>query len=184
MSHSTADSSRPDDRDDTTVVISPTASGTARLWTEMGALSHRINRFLPEAMQGTLNRALYVHAGIAVTVPALVAVATGSYLTAATILLVTFGFGALIYGEMYRIIQNLQDATTAVSEGTYRFEIAEHRADEIDDVYRGIESTAADLDERISEAEAARQAAEEAQAEAEQARTEAEATAEEAEATE
>ncbi|QCD66206.1 hypothetical protein GBQ70_11320 [Halomicrobium sp. ZPS1] len=160
------------------VVLEPSASGSARLWTVMGALSHRINRYLPASLQSTLNRALYVHAGIAVVAPLFVAFVTGSILTAVAILLFTFGFGALIYGEMYRIIQNLQDATGAIGEETYDIEIAEHRADEIDDVYRRIEATAADLDERISEAEAAREEAETARREAEAAQDEAEATAE------
>lgn len=166
-------------------VISPVPTGTARWWLWLAHVSKAVKGLVPSALQSTLNRQLWLFAGMAVFLPAFVALYEGAWLTLGSILLVTFVVGGGVYGEMYIIIETLQSATNAISDETYDFEIAEQRGDGIDDVYRGLETTAADLDERIAEAQEAtttakeeRQRAEEARQEAEQARQAAEETAE------
>ncbi|WP_181685557.1 methyl-accepting chemotaxis protein [Halorhabdus salina] len=157
--------------------ISPTPTGTARLWAGMANVSQSLKRFVPTRLRSTLNGQLWLFAGAAVAFPAAMAVYEGAWLTVLAILVVTFGVGAGIYGEMYVIIETLNAAIDSISEGEYDIEIAETRADGIDDVYRGIETTAGDLQAQITEAQEATETAEQARERAENARQEAEQTA-------
>jgi len=165
-------------------VLSPSPSGSAQLWSGMARVSRAVRYLVPSSLQSTLNRQLWLFAGTAVLVPVIIAAYEGAWLTVAALFVITFGIGAGIYGEMYVIIETLQAAVRAIQNEQYHFEIDAQRDDKIDDVYRGFETTAATLAERIAEAEEATataqaetERAQEARESAEGARREAERTA-------
>jgi methyl-accepting chemotaxis protein len=138
-------------------VVTPTARGTERVWAALGALSMRCKPIVPGPLSRTLNRQLWLHTCIAVGVPAVVVLLTRDPLwTLLALCGATVGVGGMIYGEMYRIIRQLEGAIDAIDREEYDVVVRERRPDEIDAVFRGVEGVAADLDRRITDATEAR----------------------------
>jgi methyl-accepting chemotaxis protein len=142
-------------------VVTPTARGTERVWAALGALSMRCKPVVPGPLSRTLNRQLWLYTCIAVGVPAVVVLLTRDPLwTLLALCGATVGVGGMIYGEMYRIIRQLEGAIDAIDREEYDVVVRERRPDEIDAVFRGVEGVAADLDRRITDATEARDRAE------------------------
>jgi methyl-accepting chemotaxis protein len=142
-------------------VVTPTARGTERVWAALGALSMRCKPVVPGPLSRTLNRQLWLYTCIAVGVPAVVVLLTRDPLwTLLALCGATVGVGGMIYGEMYRIIRQLEGAIDAIDREEYDVVVRETRPDEIDAVFRGVEGVAADLDRRITDATEARDRAE------------------------